>query len=125
MDQPDLWLYVAVVMGIAALALAFFYARQVTSAEPGNAVMVDLMGAIRKGSMAFLKREYRAVAVFVVILAALILIAPAGWAARPSTCGPTRAATTSLATCSRTGRLSKRRSRSAGRARDGGTGPVR
>jgi K(+)-stimulated pyrophosphate-energized sodium pump len=73
-DQPDLWLYVAVAMGVAALALAFFYARQVTSAEPGNAVMVDLMGAIRKGSMAFLKREYRAVAIFVVILAALILI---------------------------------------------------
>jgi len=73
-DQPDLWLYVAGVMGIAALVLAFFYARQVTSADPGNEVMVDLMGAIRRGSMAFLRREYRAVAVFVVILATLILI---------------------------------------------------
>ena len=74
MSQPDLWLYVAAIMGVAALVLAFFYARQVTSADPGNEVMVDLMGAIRKGSMAFLKREYRAVAIFVAILAVLILI---------------------------------------------------
>lgn len=74
MSQPDLWLYVAAFMGAAALVLAFFYARQVTSADPGSEVMVDLMGAIRKGSMAFLKREYRAVAIFVAILATLILI---------------------------------------------------
>jgi K(+)-stimulated pyrophosphate-energized sodium pump len=73
-SQPELWLYAAAIMGVAALVLAFFYARQVTSADPGNAVMVDLMGAIRKGSMAFLRREYRAIAVFVALLAVLILI---------------------------------------------------
>ena len=35
--------------------------------------MVELMGAIRQGAMAFLKREYRAIAIFVVIMAVLIV----------------------------------------------------
>ncbi len=74
MSQPELWLYAAAIMGVAALVLAFFYAREVTSADPGSEVMVDLMGAIRKGSMAFLRREYRAIAIFVALLAVLILI---------------------------------------------------
>ena len=73
MTSPDLWLYAAVVMGLAALALAYFYARQVMSADPGSDRMVELMGAIRQGAMAFLKREYRAIAIFVVIMAVLIV----------------------------------------------------
>ena len=80
MNQPELWLYIAMAMGVAALVLAFVYARQVTSADPGNDRMVELMGAIRQGSMAFLKREYRALAVFVALMAVLIMVLlPWGW----------------------------------------------
>jgi len=71
--QPEVWLYAAIVMGAAALLLAFVYARQVTAAPAGNDRMVELMGAIREGAMAFLRREYLAIAVFVVIMAGLIL----------------------------------------------------
>ena len=74
MNQPELWLYIAAAMGVAALILAFFYARQVMAADPGSDRMVELMGAIRQGAMAFLQREYRAIAIFVVVLAALIAI---------------------------------------------------
>jgi K(+)-stimulated pyrophosphate-energized sodium pump len=70
--EPLIWLYLAIVLGFAALALAVVFGRQVISAPPGNDRMVQLMGAIREGAMAFLRREYTAVAVFVVILAALI-----------------------------------------------------
>jgi len=73
-NQPEVWLYIALAMGIAALILAFVYARQVMSADPGSDRMVELMDAIRQGAMAFLQREYRAIAVFVVVLAALIAI---------------------------------------------------
>ncbi|MEA3502822.1 MAG: sodium-translocating pyrophosphatase, partial [Actinomycetota bacterium] len=67
-------------MGIAALVLAFVYARQVISADPGSDRMVELMGAIRQGSMAFLKREYRAIAIFVALMAVLIMVLlPWGW----------------------------------------------
>ena len=72
--EPLTWLYLAIVAAVAALALAGFFARQVNSASPGNATMVDLMASIREGAMAFIKREYTAVAVFVAVLAALILI---------------------------------------------------
>ncbi len=74
MNQPELWLYIAAAMGIAGLILAFFYARQVMAADPGNSRMVELMDAIRQGAMAFLEREYRAIAVFVAVLAVLIAV---------------------------------------------------
>ncbi len=78
--NPEVWLYIAAAMGVAALILAFVYARQVTSADPGNDRMVELMGAIREGSMAFLKREYRAIAIFVALMTVLIMVLlPWGW----------------------------------------------
>ncbi len=72
--DPIIWLWLALAGGVLALALAVFYGRQVAEASPGNERMRELMGAIREGAMTFIKREYTAVAVFVVILAILILI---------------------------------------------------
>ena len=74
MESPELWLYVAIVMGVAALILALVYGRFVLAESPGNTKMVELMGAIREGSMAFMRREYLAIGVFVVVMASLILI---------------------------------------------------
>jgi len=62
----------AVVAAVASLALAASYARLVTAADPGSAVMQEIAGAIRDGAMAFLRREYRAIAVFVVVLAGVV-----------------------------------------------------
>jgi len=70
--NPDVWLYFAMVMGLAALILATVYGRQVVAASPGNDRMVYLMGAIREGAMAFMRREYVAIAGFVAIMAVLI-----------------------------------------------------
>jgi K(+)-stimulated pyrophosphate-energized sodium pump len=70
--DPDIWLYVAVGAGISGLLLAVVFARQVLAAPPGNDRMKELSAAIREGSMAFLRREYTWVAVFVVIMAGLI-----------------------------------------------------
>jgi K(+)-stimulated pyrophosphate-energized sodium pump len=68
----DVILYVALAAGAAALLLAVFYARLVLAAPRGNERMVELATAIRVGAMAFLRREYIWVSVFVVIMAALI-----------------------------------------------------
>jgi K(+)-stimulated pyrophosphate-energized sodium pump len=62
----------AVVAALASLALAAYYARVVNAADPGTALMQEIAQAIRDGSMAFLRREYRAIAVFVVILAGVV-----------------------------------------------------
>ena len=72
MANPDIWLYVAMSMGIAALLLAVLYGRQVLAVSPGNDRMVELMGAIRNGSMAFMRREYLAIAAFVAVMSVLI-----------------------------------------------------
>jgi K(+)-stimulated pyrophosphate-energized sodium pump len=65
-------IYVALAASLAALGLAAFYARYVMAAHPGNDRMIEISAAIREGSMAFLRREYTWVAVFVAALAALI-----------------------------------------------------
>jgi K(+)-stimulated pyrophosphate-energized sodium pump len=62
----------AVAAALASLALAAYYARVVNAADPGTALMQEIAAAIRDGSMAFLRREYRAIAVFVVILAGVV-----------------------------------------------------
>ncbi len=68
-----IWLILALVSAVAALALAWFFTGQVNSASPGNDRMRELMGAIREGAMAFIRREYTAVAVFVAVMTILIL----------------------------------------------------
>ena len=68
----DLLLYVALGAGLAAVLLAAFYARGVLAAPQGNERMVELSTAIREGAMAFMRREYTWIAVFVVAMAALI-----------------------------------------------------
>ena len=70
----EIWLYLAIVAAVAAIALAALFAQQVNSASPGSDRMQELMGAIREGAMAFIRREYTAVAGFVAIMAILIFV---------------------------------------------------
>ncbi|HEX5694762.1 MAG TPA: sodium-translocating pyrophosphatase [Acidimicrobiia bacterium] len=67
-------LYIALAAGGLALLLAVYYARVVLAAPRGNERMIELSDAIRQGSMAFLRREYIWVSVFVVVMAALIAV---------------------------------------------------
>ena len=65
-------IYIALAASLVALSLAVFYTRYVMAAHPGNDRMVEISAAIREGSMAFLRREYAWVAMFVVVLAGMI-----------------------------------------------------
>ena len=64
--------YIALVSAVAALALAAFYYKDVSSAPAGNERMVSIMRQIQAGARAFLRQEYTWVAGFVVIMAVLI-----------------------------------------------------
>jgi K(+)-stimulated pyrophosphate-energized sodium pump len=66
--------FLAIAAAIAALALAAYFSKVVNAADPGNEVMRDIAASIRDGAMAFLRREYRAIAIFVVVLAVIIAI---------------------------------------------------
>ena len=64
--------YIAAVSALAALVLAAFYYKDVSSAPAGNERMVSIMRQIQAGARAFLRQEYTWVAGFVVIMAVLI-----------------------------------------------------
>jgi len=61
--------------GILALLFALYLFLHVKKQSPGNEKMKELSNAIRVGAMAFLKSEYKVLIVFVIVVAALLLIA--------------------------------------------------
>lgn len=68
--------YFALVASAAALALAYYFAQVVTQADEGTDLMKEIGVAIREGAMAFLRREYQWIAVFVAVMFVLLLIVP-------------------------------------------------
>ncbi len=70
-------MYLAPIAGVLALLFAVVLVKRVTSVAPGNDKMQEIMKAIHEGAMAFLGRQYRTLAIFVVVLA--IIIAAVGF----------------------------------------------
>ncbi len=68
-------IYAAPVAGILALLFAFIKTNWVNRQEAGDAEMVEIAARIREGAMAFLAREYKVLAAFVVLVAALLAFA--------------------------------------------------
>ncbi len=58
--------------GVLALIYAFVRSSWVNKQDPGNEKMIEIGTAVREGAMAFLAREYKVLAVFVVAVAALL-----------------------------------------------------
>ncbi len=67
-------LIAAIVAGAVALLFAIFLATRVLSADEGTERMREIGAAIQEGANAFLKREYTVLAVFVVIVFAVLLV---------------------------------------------------
>jgi K(+)-stimulated pyrophosphate-energized sodium pump len=66
--------YLAAASAIGALVLAYYFYRLVEKESPGDERMVYLMTEIQNGAKAFLKKEYTWVAVFVVVMMALLAV---------------------------------------------------
>ena len=64
---------IAPIVGTIGLAFAFFLFRRVTSAGAGSEKMISLSDAIHEGAMAFLKREYKAIAIFMFVIFLVLL----------------------------------------------------
>ncbi len=58
----------AAFFGIAGLLLAGIIYMWISKQSPGNELMVKLAGQIREGAMVFLKREYKILAIFVLVV---------------------------------------------------------
>ncbi|MCL9795921.1 sodium/proton-translocating pyrophosphatase, partial [Frankia sp. AgKG'84/4] len=70
---------VAGVAIVAALALvvAGYLAREVLAADPGTARMVEVGRAVQEGAAAYLRRQFRTLAGFVVVIPFVLLVLPA------------------------------------------------
>ncbi|MDX1611930.1 MAG: sodium-translocating pyrophosphatase, partial [Candidatus Thermoplasmatota archaeon] len=64
---------VALVAGLIALAFAFGLIRRILNMDAGSGQMQELSKATQEGAMAYLNRQYKAVAVFVVVVALAFL----------------------------------------------------
>ncbi len=70
-DIPSFW-WIAPIAAFVALAFAFKFYKEVKAADPGDARMQEIAGHVTAGAMAYLKRQYKVVAIFFVIVAALL-----------------------------------------------------
>ncbi len=64
----DTLIYLAPAAGLVGLLFAFYLSGRVSSADPGNERMQEIASAIQEGAMAFLRREYTTLAIFVMVL---------------------------------------------------------
>ena len=69
--MKDLMVWVPVT-GALALLFAFWRSRWINGRDAGDERMIKIAGHIRDGAMAFLGREYRVLAIFVVVVASLL-----------------------------------------------------
>lgn len=63
-----------VAVGVLSLVAAKYIASQIKKEDSGNEKMKEIGDAIHEGAMAFLTREYKAMAVFIIIMAVIIFL---------------------------------------------------
>lgn len=72
MLQASISIIIALLMGIVGVGFVLWQFKRVLSYDQGNEAMQAIAKAIQEGASAFLGREYRVLAIFVVIVASII-----------------------------------------------------
>ena len=67
-------LYVPILIGIIAIVVVYLISRSILKKDAGSNKMKEISGYIEEGAMAFLKKEYSYLAVFIIVVALAILI---------------------------------------------------
>lgn len=70
--------YLAPAAGVLALVYAFVTSSWISKQDEGTDRMKEIGQAIREGAMAFLSREYKILAIFVLVVAGLLVVANMG-----------------------------------------------
>jgi K(+)-stimulated pyrophosphate-energized sodium pump len=76
---------IVLAISIAALAFAAYLVRAVMAADQGTATMRDIAKAVQEGAAAYLRRQFRTLAVFAAIVFLVLLVLPVhegGWGTR-------------------------------------------
>ena len=70
--QIEIW---AIVAGLIALVYAFFLSWRVKKQGRGSEQMQEISAAVRSGSMAYLKKQYKVIFIFAIIIAVVLWLA--------------------------------------------------
>ncbi|MDD2569444.1 MAG: sodium-translocating pyrophosphatase, partial [Clostridia bacterium] len=70
----SIWNALGLATGMLALIFAFTLIHKVSKMDAGTDRVKELMAAIHEGSMAFLRRQYRTMVIFILCLAVFILV---------------------------------------------------
>src|ERR1700679_445709 len=70
------WVVIVAVIGLAALGVAGVLVREVLAASQGTAKMQEIAKAVQDGAAAYLRRQFRTLGVFVVLIFFILLILP-------------------------------------------------
>src|SRR6266699_2418538 len=71
------WVAIVAVVGVLALAMAGWLVRQVLAASQGTAKMQEIALAVQEGAAAYLRRQFRTLGAFVVLIFVVLLLLPA------------------------------------------------
>ncbi|HMQ27205.1 MAG TPA: sodium/proton-translocating pyrophosphatase, partial [Acidimicrobiales bacterium] len=73
-DAEWFWLIFSAVTALLALAVGAFLVRSVLDADTGTDKMREIAAAIQEGAMAYLKRQFRTIAIIVVPVAIIVFV---------------------------------------------------
>jgi K(+)-stimulated pyrophosphate-energized sodium pump len=68
------WLIFAAGTALLAIAVGFYLMRGVLAADQGTPTMIEIAAAIQEGAMAYLKRQFKTIAVILVPLAIVVFV---------------------------------------------------
>ena len=72
--------WICVIVGLMGAGVVAFFVRYVLGQDAGSEKVQEVSRAIREGAMAFIGREYRTLAIAVVVIAIILAVVPAlGW----------------------------------------------
>ena len=71
------WVIVVAVVALLALVVAGVLVRQVLAASKGTEKMQEIAQAVQEGAAAYLRRQFRTLGVFVVLIFFVLLVLPA------------------------------------------------
>jgi K(+)-stimulated pyrophosphate-energized sodium pump len=71
------WVFIVGLIALAALGVAYYLVREVLAASKGTAKMQEISKAVQDGAAAYLRRQFRTLSVFVVLIFFILLLLPA------------------------------------------------
>ncbi|MGI6524806.1 MAG: sodium-translocating pyrophosphatase [Bdellovibrionota bacterium] len=66
------WWWSVPILGALALVMAFYFYKSIMKAPEGNDRMKEIAGYVREGAYAYLRRQYKVVAIVIVVLSILL-----------------------------------------------------